>query len=482
MTTETRNSSIEAACRNARWPVAVTILYPEDDAAFTKATARWNAYGGPSYCAAVSPSTGDEVASIVKTANAANIPFLATGGRHNYGTTLKSLQGGLAIDLRLMNSVTVDGENSTARIGGGADIQTVLDAVSKAGFMIPSGSCASAGYIGVGIGAGVGLLQGTLGLVIDSLVSVDLVTASGDLIKVSQTSNPALFWALRGAGANFGIVTSAVFKVTRKVNNGEVYYADLIYRPDQKSAYFDLIESFNGNFPSQLGLATTMFWNADMKETNIVATIVWAGPEAEAINQLKPFFDINPIIAVSKTIPIEHLPKTVVLGIVQASCYTTNGTHCIRTLNVRQYSASAYSSVFDKFDAYLKQYPQSRTSALLFEMFSTHSSLAVPGSETAYPWRDATGNFMLQFRWTDTDPESEKTAHAVAEEIRADLLATSGYPDLSAYVSYAFGDETLEQKYGQDKLPRLLELKKQWDPDNRFAYCNPLVPLTSPST
>jgi FAD/FMN-containing dehydrogenase len=72
----------------------------------------------------------------VKVANSAKIPFLATGGRHNFGSTLRTLQNGLAIDLSHLNSVTVDKESSTATIGGGANIQQVLDAVLEAGFMI----------------------------------------------------------------------------------------------------------------------------------------------------------------------------------------------------------------------------------------------------------------------------------------------------------------------------------------------------------
>lgn len=72
----------------------------------------------------------------MKAANATKIPFLATGGRHHYGTTLKKLQNGLAIDLKLLDTVTVDTETATVTVGGGANVQQVLDAVSEAGFMI----------------------------------------------------------------------------------------------------------------------------------------------------------------------------------------------------------------------------------------------------------------------------------------------------------------------------------------------------------
>ncbi|KAI1103537.1 FAD-binding domain-containing protein [Jackrogersella minutella] len=473
MSNETPTSA-EAACRNASWPTDTSILYSSSDA-FTDATVRWNAYGGPSYCAAVSPTTEEEVASIVKAANASKIPFLATGGRHHFGTTLKRLQNGLAIDLRRLDAVTVDTESSTVIVGGGANVQQVLDAVSEAGFMIPSGTCSRAGYIGAGIGAGIGYLQGTLGLVIDALISANLVTASGDLIEVSEKSNPDLFWAIRGAGTNFGIITSAVFKVNKKVNNGEVYYADISYGPDQRSAYFELIEKLNGNLPSQLGFSTTIFWNGQTNQTGILTTLIWAGPEEEALRSLAPFFDLKPVIIASKTIPATEIPKAVVMGVVEASCSTNNGVVGIHSLNVRQYSAQTYSSVYDKFDAYLKQYPDARGSVFIFEFFSTQAALSVPDDQTAYPWRDATGYMMLQFRWTGLDNPFQETANAFAREVRADLAATSGYSDLTTYVSYAYGDESLEQKFGRDKLPRLFKLKEKWDPENKFGYCNPLV-------
>ena len=131
----TNAQSSEAACRAACWPAGSNIVYRGSDA-FTEATVRWNAYGSPSYCAAVSPSSAEEVASIVKAANAAKIPSLATGGRHNYGTTLQKLQDGLAIDLSRFNSVTIDKESSTVEIGGGAKLRDVLTPIYEAGYQI----------------------------------------------------------------------------------------------------------------------------------------------------------------------------------------------------------------------------------------------------------------------------------------------------------------------------------------------------------
>ncbi|KAI0409686.1 FAD-binding domain-containing protein [Xylaria palmicola] len=477
----TTAQSSEDACRTASWPAQSSIHYP-GSAAFTEATVRWNAYGAPSYCAAVSPSNAEEVASIVKVANAAGIPFLATGGRHHYGTTLQRLQNGLAIDLSRLNVVTVDRSSSTATIGGGAKIRDVLKTVSEAGYQIPSGACNSAGYIGSGLGAGVGYLEGTFSLVIDSLVSAKLVTASGDVIQVSDSSHSDLFWAIRGAGANFGIITSAVFKLSQPVNNGNVFYADLVYGASQKSEYFNAIQTLiNDDMPSQLGFSTTLSWNASKNETGILTSLIYVGTETEARKRLAVFFELNPVVFAAKVIPFAQVPNVLRMGATDASCNTTGGMRSILTVNVRQFVAETHLSVFDKFDDFMKQYPDSRSSALIFETFSNHATLTVPNEKTAYPWRDARGNYMLQLRRTNLDNPFGASVNDFAKELRADLVASSGYPELSAYVSYTYGDETLEQKFGRDKLPRLIELKKKWDPENVFGYCNPLPTHYQPS-
>ncbi|KAI1810883.1 FAD-binding domain-containing protein [Poronia punctata] len=463
----------EAACRNACWPAHSKVVFPGSDA-FTNATIRWNAYGGPSYCAAVSPGSEEEVASVVTVATAAGIPFLATGGRHNFGTTVQKLQNGLAIDLSRLNKVTVHKDSATVTIGGGAKIRDVVAPVAAAGFQIPSGACNCAGYIGSGIGGGIGYLEGTFGLVIDSLVSARVVTAKGDLIDVSAKSNPDLFWAIRGAGTNFGIITSAVYKLHKPVNSGKVFYADLVYSAGQKTDYFNAMQKYNNNMPSQLGFSGAFFWDANTNQTSILSTLIYVGTEEEARAKLAPFFDLNPVVVDARMIPFTEIPSVVLMGVTDASCSALESLQAIHTVNVRKFDADTYVSVFDKFDAFLKKYPDSRASAIILETFSNDAALAVPDDATAYPWRDARGNFMLQMRWTGLDNPFGKTANEFAVELRDDIVATSGYPDLSAYVSYAYGDETPEQKFGKDKLPRLLQLKKKWDPKNVFRYCNPL--------
>lgn len=137
---------------------------------------------------------------------------------------------------------------------------------------VGSGACNCVGYTGTALGAGIGYLQGTFGLVIDSLVSADFVTAKGEQIKVSATSNSDLFWGLRGAGANFGVVTASTYKISKPVNGGVVYHAELIFTSSQQAAYFKAMEAYKPKMTSNMGFSTALFWDAAAASVSSIET------------------------------------------------------------------------------------------------------------------------------------------------------------------------------------------------------------------
>lgn len=122
------------------------------------------------------------------------------------------------------------------------------------------------GVVGATLGAGVGRFQGIHGLVIDALLSVRLVTAKGRIITASATEHSDLFWGLRGAGANFGIILSATYKITDHSNGGNVMSADLIFPASANVSYFKTMKSFQDELPAELALFTTIFFDASAKE------------------------------------------------------------------------------------------------------------------------------------------------------------------------------------------------------------------------
>lgn len=122
------------------------------------------------------------------------------------------------------------------------------------------------GVVGATLGAGVGRFQGIHGLIIDALLSVRLVTAKGRIITASATEHSDLFWGLRGAGANFGIILSATYKITDHSNGGNVMIADLIFPASANLSYFNTMKNFQDKLPAELALFTTIFFDASAKE------------------------------------------------------------------------------------------------------------------------------------------------------------------------------------------------------------------------
>lgn len=149
----------------------------------------------------------------VRLARQNNLNFLATGGRHGYTSTYGRLRNGLAIDLSKLNSVSVDRDDATLTIGGGTIARQILRPVAEAGFELPIGGCSCPGMVGVTIAGGITNWLGTRGLLLDSLLHVRMVTSTGEIVEASETVNPELFWGIRGAAHNFGIIVSATFRL-----------------------------------------------------------------------------------------------------------------------------------------------------------------------------------------------------------------------------------------------------------------------------
>lgn len=111
--------------------------------------------------------------------------------------------------------------------------------------LLATGSCSCVGVIGATVGAGIGRLSGLYGLLLDQLISARVVTADGQTVIVSNTSHTDLFWGIRGAGANFGILTSATFKLSSLVNDGNIYSYDMIFPSEKCQEYWNVLASFD---------------------------------------------------------------------------------------------------------------------------------------------------------------------------------------------------------------------------------------------
>ncbi|KAI6086403.1 FAD-binding domain-containing protein [Hypoxylon rubiginosum] len=469
----TAASSVDLApiLTNQQWSSNTTISFvgsPE----FFSVTERWTTFSAPTYVAAVSPDTEEDLIKVVKLATSHKIPFLATGGRHGYTTTLGNLQNGLAIDLSRLNSLALDTTAQTLTVGPGVTVGEVFDPLYNAGFDIQTGSAPCPSLIGVTLGGGVGQYQGIYGLIADALISVRMVTANGEHIDVSRDSHPDLFWAVRGAGTNFGIVTSATYKVHPLADDGDVFVAEFLVAAEKSSEYFETLESMS---PLPAGLSSIMLVNFNTTTNQTQVQVHWAykGHENEGRAALAPILDLDIEATSIAVVPWNKLIGSAFGGVIDSIC-RDNITRDLYSWNMKNYSASTYTTSFSKMDDYFAKHPGGRSSVLQFEFFPNQAMAAVPADETAFPWRDTTGYINFNMLFDGGDNATEAASIALGLELRDDLVATSGYPELTVFINYAHGDEKIEQIYGREKLPRLASLKNIWDPNHFFSYNNGL--------
>lgn len=212
----------------------------------------------------------------VKIASFHDIPFLATGGGHGVSLAMAHVQDGLQLDLAKLNSVRFDTDTGFLTVGGSTKFSQLIQPLNEAGayfrtWGLPSfimlclvislnlywtalGTAYCVGIVGVTLGAGVSASQGLTGLLSDLLQEVQMVTADGQLVTASRTQNVDLFWAVRGAGANFGIVTSATFKVPPLVNGGNVTNANYMFSASKALEVYTFLASLDDGMPAELAL------------------------------------------------------------------------------------------------------------------------------------------------------------------------------------------------------------------------------------
>lgn len=216
-----------AALRHLLSDTYAKVLSPTD-AGYSASIARWSRAAEKPAGVSIIPTTDGEVGLAIKYAHENGIDVAVKGGGHSTAGA-SSTHGGMLIDLgAAMNKVTVDPAKQQLRIQGGALWGDVDAAAWEYGLATVGGTVADTGVGGLSLGGGYGVLSGELGLVIDNMVSATVVLANGDIAVASETESPDLFWALRGAGQNFGVTTELVLQAYPQ---GECFMGMMVFAP-----------------------------------------------------------------------------------------------------------------------------------------------------------------------------------------------------------------------------------------------------------
>ena len=380
------------------------------------------------------------------------------GGGHN-GPGLGSADDGLVIDLSLLKGVRVDPQNRTVRVEPGCTQGEVDHATHAFGLAVPAGIVASTGVAGLTLGGGHGYLSRKYGLTIDNLIEVDVVLADGSFVTANESQHSDLFWALRGGGGNFGIVTSFLFRAhpVKMVYAGPIFW-ELKHARQIMQWYREFLPQAPEELCTFLGLKTvpsTEPFPQEIWGKKICALIsCYNGSPEDAEAALKPLrSDLpEPILDGMAEMPFPAIQALFDPLIPKGLQWYWKG----------DFVKELPDEAIDVHVAYAAQLPSELS---LMHLYPIDGAVQRVGQhETAWNQRQATWSMVIC--GIDSDPNK---AEALATWARAYWQAVHPYTMGGAYINFMMeeGQARIKATYG-DNYERLVVVKTKYDPTNLF--------------
>ncbi|MFZ0088741.1 MAG: FAD-binding oxidoreductase [Solirubrobacteraceae bacterium] len=403
-------------------------------------------------------STPQEVARAIALAREHDAPIAVRGGGHN-GAGLGVIDDGIVIDLAPMNQVVVDADAGTVRVGGGCTWGDVDPVTANHGCVVPSGIISTTGVGGLTLGGGLGHLSRGFGLTIDNLIGADVVLADGSPVHTSADENPDLFWALRGGGGNFGVVTTFEFRtqpLPATVMAGPTFWP-IEQLPEVMRFYREFIPNAPRSVSGFAAAMTVPPVDLFPPELHLrkVAAIMWCivGSEAEATEWLAPVHDVGtPLLHGVGAMPHPVL-QTLFDGLY------TKGLQCYwRADFVNELS----DELIERHLEWSQKLPSMHSTMHLYPIDGAVHDVAP--DDTAFSYRDA--QFAEVIFAVDPDPAN---AGILRDWCVGYWDATHPYSAGGAYVNFMMdeGQERVRATY-RGNYDRLARVKARYDPDNAF--------------
>jgi FAD/FMN-containing dehydrogenase len=384
-----------------------------------------------------------------------DLPVAVRGGGHSVAG-FSTCDDGVLVDLGLMRTVTVDADARVARAEPGATGADFDRATQQHGLATTLGVVSTTGIAGLTLGGGIGWLMRKHGLACDNLLSVDLVTADGRLVTASMDENPELFWALKGGGGNFGIVTS--FEYRLHPVGPTVYGGGVMFAREQRRSVLRAYRELTRKAPDELTAYTAMTAGPDGSPVAAIAAC-YVGDPAEGARLLDPVKAGVGEPLLDGLGPLTYLEQQ---SRVDAG-YPRGEYHYWRSCFLDDLTDPVIDVLVDRASDI--QAPPA------LELIVEHLGGAISAGDGAFAHRDANYDVLIAANWTD--PADQDRCVAWARDIAAALEPHSrgGYvnyePDADgAYVPAAFGD----------RLARLGAVKTQYDPHNVFRLNQNVTP------
>jgi FAD/FMN-containing dehydrogenase len=442
----------------------------EDDPGYEDARTIWNAMIDARPAIIALPETDNDVAELVRFAVRERLPLAVRGGGHNIaGTALAD--GGLTINMSRMNAIAYDETTNSVTVGAGATWGEVDAALEPLGLIVPGGLVSTTGVAGFTLGGGFGWLTRSEGYTTDRLTGATIVTADGEIRTIDGQTEPELFWAIRGGGGNFGVVTEFVFAPLRL--GPEIVGGMVLWPIDQAPAVIDLFRRESAAAPDELMHVLVLriappapFLPEEIHGKPVVGiAAMYAGPVEAGMKALEPITSFGTPLASS----IKPKPYREHQAFLDAG----------QPFGRRYYWKSVY---FDDFSDGVEQ-------ALLehgTSFRSGFSSILVPHLG-GVGQRDASGNtatshrnreFLVNYQASWEDPAFDADLIDWAKTNHTAMMPyATGH-----YVNFMTEDEVRDPAraaFEPELLARLRSIKAMYDPENVFRMNKNIAPATA---
>jgi FAD/FMN-containing dehydrogenase len=446
---------IERTLRTLAGQLPGRVFKPGQDG-YTAGTSIWAKPVGPLPRAVIHCVTSEDAQSAIRTARDCALPLSVRGGGHGWAG--RALCGGIVIDLSGMNGGHVDADRRCVIISGGAraaDLTAVTDPLHLAA---ATGTCSAVGMAGLTLGGGYGPLIGRFGLALDNLLAAQVVLADGRVVIADESNEPELFWALRGGGGNFGVVTAMRYRVR---DLPSVRTGVLVYSFAEARAVLRHCADIAASSPEDLTVELGLVVGPD-GEPVVMVHPTWCGLLADAEARMAPFLKLGTLLAGS----LEAMSYGASLTLYDP--YVVNGQ--------RVFMDTCWLPALDSAGIDVFVEPMATAASPGCAVF-THefkgAASRVPAEATAFGLRRDHVLVEILASYVDRSVKEEEQRHRRWAQATRQAFARIALP--GGYPNFLTGDDPdrVEKSYGPN-AGRLIAVKRHYDPDNIFNSANPL--------
>ena len=406
-----------------------------------------------------------DVIAAVKAAHAEGLAVAVRGGGHSvpgFGTA----DDAVVVDLTRMRGIRTDPDAKTVRAEGGCTWGDFNHATHAFGLATTGGIISTTGIAGLTLGGGIGYLTRGAGLSLDSLVSADVVLADGSFTTASADRNPDLFWALRGGGGNFGVVTSFEFAL-RPLKN--VVAGPMFFEVDDAPKVLRAFDAYIDRAPRELGaffawqIAPPLPFIPEDRHGDTFCALVacWAGPPADAERALAPLREAAPVVAEA----VGPMPYPAINSAFDA----------LVPPGLQHYWKAVFSKGLTDgaIDAHVTHGPKVPVVNSTVHIYPINGAVHdVAPDATAFGHRDAKYAMVVAGMWPDPAQNEAKVRW-----VRDYYKALAPHAEEGGYINFAAGDDMnrVQANFGKN-YARLREVKSKYDPGNVFRHNQNIVP------